>query len=248
MAAVTSRLELVLGSSLSRGCHASLLLHADLSAPRREWGFGDACERLRRWLGRVLGIAVRNEAVGGFGGLIPLGCVGCGCGIGFLDGFLDDFLDRRAVFFGLEELEFLESVAVVTVGGVDAALEAGEAVGVQAEGRRQAQVVDLLRAFVPEVGFADAEAAEEPFGIDEGIDEHALLRSGGKEAIMVLRFESFEVGLEFAADDLRFGVDAGFEGIHGGAGLALRGAGSGGFLRVEAIGVDLFFGWHTGGG
>src|ERR1700722_4487356 len=96
-----------------------------------DWGFGDACGRWRRWLGRAPGLAVRNEAISGFGGLTPLGWVGCGRGIGFLYRLLDDFLDRGAVFFGLEALEFLEGVAVVAVGHVDAALEAGEAVGVQ---------------------------------------------------------------------------------------------------------------------
>jgi len=132
------------------------------------------------------------------------------------------------------------------MGHVDAALEAGEAVGVLAECWCEGQVGVLLRTFVPEVSFADAEPAEEPFGIDEGVDEHALLRSGGKEAIMVLRFEGFEVGLVFAADYLRFGVDAGLEGIHGAAGLALRRAGTGGLARVEAIGLDLFLGCHGG--
>ena len=37
-------------------------------------------------------------------------------------------------FFGLEALEFLEGVAVVAVGAVDAALEAGEIVVVAEDG------------------------------------------------------------------------------------------------------------------
>ena len=52
----------------------------------------------------------------------------------------------------------------------------------------------------------------------------------------------------FAADELRLGVDAGFECVHGGAGLALGGAGSGGFLRVATIGRELFLGCHKTGG
>ena len=56
------------------------------------------------------------------------------------------------------------------------------------------------------------------------------------KAVEIFAGEFLEGGESFAADELSFGVDAGFEGIHGGAGLALGGAGSGGFLCVEAIG------------
>jgi len=130
-----------------------------------------------------------------------------------------------AVFFGLEAAEILEGVAVIAVRPVDTALEAREEVGVFTEGLGD---FDLLAghhgesgALLPELGFADTEAAEEPFSVDEGIDEHALLGCGGVEAVVIFGFEGFEVGGFFAADDLGFGVDAGFQGIHGGAGLAL---------------------------
>ena len=111
-------------------------------------------------------------------------------------------------FFGLEAQEFLEGVAVIAVGHVDAALEAGEVVGVLAEGLRKGGAVDHLTAFLPEFGFNSAEAAEQPFGIDEGVDEHALLGGGGVKAIVIFPFEAIEVGRGFAEDDLRFGVDA----------------------------------------
>lgn len=39
-----------------------------------------------------------------------------------------------------------------------------------------------LGTFLPELGLANAEAAEEPFGVDQGVDEHALFGSGGVEA------------------------------------------------------------------
>jgi hypothetical protein len=186
---------------------------------------------------------MRNEAVDGFGRLIPLGCAsrGRGFGIRFLGGY--------AVLFGLEAAEFLEGVTVIAMGGIDAALEAAEIVAIGSVGLRDSdflfghEAVD--RAMFPELGFADTEAAEEPLGVDEGVDEHALFGSGGTEAVVIFSFESLEVDGFFAADDLRFGVDAGFEGIHGGAGLALRGAGAGGFLCVEAVGLDLLLGWHT---
>ena len=80
------------------------------------------------------------------------------------------------------------------------------------------------------------------------IDEHALLGGGGAEAAVIFAGEFLEGGGGFAADELGFGVDAGLEGIHGGADLALGGAGSGGFLCVEAIGLDLLFGCHKTGG
>jgi hypothetical protein len=82
MAAITSRFELILGSSLGRCCHSQLLLHGDLFIPLSEgWGFGEAGGRLRRCLARVPG-QVRNEVVGGFAGLIPLGCASRGRGFG----------------------------------------------------------------------------------------------------------------------------------------------------------------------
>jgi hypothetical protein len=81
-----------------------------------------------------------------------------------------------------------------------------------------------------------------------GVDEHALLGGGGAEAVVRFADEFLEGGGDFAADELGFGVDAGFEGVHGGAGLARGGAGSGGFLCVDAIGCELFWGCHKRGG
>jgi hypothetical protein len=93
-----------------------------------------------------------------------------------------------------------------------------------------------------------AEAAQEPFAIDEGIDEHPLFGGGGTEALVVFAGELFELRDGFAGDGLGSGVDAGFEGVHGGVGLALDGAGSGGSLRIETIGCELFLGCHKTGG
>jgi hypothetical protein len=134
----------------------------------------------------------------------------------------------------LEALQFVEGIAVVAMGGVDAALEAGEIVGIVMEGLADFDFIvgprGELGALLPELSLADAEAAEEPFSVDEGVDEHTLFGSGGVEAIVIFGLEGFEVGGFFAADDFGFRVDAGFEGIHAGSGLALRGARSGGFL------------------
>jgi hypothetical protein len=53
-----------------------------------------------------------------------------------------------------------------------------------------------------------AEAAEEPFAIDEGIDEHALFGCGRTEALVVIVGELFELRDGFAGDGLGSGVDA----------------------------------------
>jgi len=144
-------------------------------------------------------------------------------------------------FFGLEAAELVEGVVVVALGGVDAALEAAELVGVLGENAGEGGVVDVEDALL-DLGLDGAEAAEEPVAIDESIDEQALVGGGGVKAVVVFIDEFLEGGPGFAANELSFSVDAGFEGIHGGAGLALGGAGSGGFLCVEAIGMRVVFG------
>ena len=135
--------------------------------------------------------------------------------------------------FSLETLKLVEGTTVVALGGVDAALEAGEVVAVVAEGLSEGDFEDRI---LPHLALDSAEAAEEPFAIDEGIDEHALFGCGGTEALVVIVGELFELRDRFAGDSLGSGVDAGFKGVHGGVGLALDGAGSGGFFCVETIG------------
>ena len=152
-----------------------------------------------------------------------------------LRGYGDGLRVGIVSFFGLEAAELLEGVVVVALGGVDAALETGELVGVLGEDVAEGDVVDVDDA-LPELGLDGAEAAEEPLAVDEGVDEHALLGGGGAEAAVIFAGEFLEGGGDFAADELSLGVDAGLESVHGGAGLALGGAGSGGFLCVEAIG------------
>jgi hypothetical protein len=62
----------------------------------------------------------------------------------------------------------------------------------------------------------------------------------------------FDEFLEFAdgfrGEDEGFGVDAGFEGIHGGAGLACDRGGAGGLLGVAPVGFDLTLSRHKGMG
>ena len=73
----------------------------------------------------------------------------------------------------------MEGVAVIAPGGVDAALEAGEDLGILAESFVEDLLVDA--GFLPELGFDFAEAAEEPFGIGEDIDLGALLGVVGRK-------------------------------------------------------------------
>ena len=117
-------------------------------------------------------------------------------------------------------------------------------VAVVAEGLSEG---DFENRIFPHLTLDSAEAAEQPFAIYEGIDEHALFGCRGTEALVVVVGEGFELRDGFAGDGLRLGVDAGFECVHGGSGLALDGAGSGGSLCVEAIGQELFLGCHKTG-
>ena len=107
----------------------------------------------------------------------------------------------------------------------------GFLVGVAARGIVLDGVVDefgvgevLVQAFdavVPELGFDAAEAALDPLGGDEGVDERELRWAGGPIVEEVRGGEGFK----FGGDDVGPGVNAGFEG-------------------VEAIGVDLGLGGH----
>ena len=57
--------------------------------------------------------------------------------------------------------------------------------------------------------------------MDERVNEEALFGSAGGEALVVFRGELLEIGGTLAADDSRFGIDAGFERVHGGCGFSL---------------------------
>ena len=168
--------------------------------------------------GGVAGGDLRKEADFEVSGLVLRG-YGDGAG-----GFGDRF---GSGFGGLEAFELVEGVAVIALGGVDAALEAGEDFGILAESFVEGLFVDV--GFLPELGFDFAEAAEEPFGIDEDIELGALGGGGGAVAVVIFGGEGFELGDGFAGDGVGAGIDSSFEGVHGGAGLAFGGARTGGF-------------------
>ncbi|MGA2611716.1 MAG: hypothetical protein ABSH01_30090, partial [Terriglobia bacterium] len=58
---------------------------------------------------------------------------------------------------------------------------------------------------------------------------------GGVVVLVVLVDEQLEIGEFFGGEDERFGVDAGFEGVHGGDGFACDRGRAGGFLGVTAV-------------
>ena len=62
---------------------------------------------------------------------------------------------------------------------------------------------------------------------------------GGRGALVVLVDELLEVGEFLGGKDEGFGMDAGFEGVHGRDGLTCDRGGAGGFLRVTTIGFYL---------
>jgi len=134
--------------------------------------------------------------------------------------------------------EGIESVLVgVAEGGI--VLDGGvDEIGV---GEIFVEALDLV---IPKLGFDAAEAALDPLGGDEGVDKRELGGSGGFVVEEELGGEGFEFSGILAGDDVGPGVDSGFEGVESGGGFALGRGGAGGFLGVEAIGVDLGFSGH----
>jgi hypothetical protein len=140
---------------------------------------------------------------------------------------------------------------VAALGGIDAALEAGERVDGASEDVAKGAFLPeavpplgVLQFGFPELGFDIAEPPQLPLSLDEGIDEEALLGRSRMEARVVVKSERFEgVGI-LAADDGGLGVDAGLQGVETGSSLALDGARASGLLSVSAIRLDLSWSGH----
>jgi len=134
------------------------------------------------------------------------------------------------------------------LGGIHAGLEAEEfAAGLAEDVAQGVGGIELFGGVdfvLGELGFHAAEAAHQPDGDDGGVDGVTLFGGDGLVKSVVFGAESFQFGGIFAGKDQGFGVDAGFQGIPGGAGLTLVGAGARGVLRVEAVGLGLFVGSH----
>jgi hypothetical protein len=95
-----------------------------------------------------------------------------------------------------------------------------------------------------EVGLDALHAALLPIGTEHGIDVEGFGGGLGAVLVEVVGGQSVVIGGVFAGDDDGGGVDAVLQGVEAGSGLALDGAGSGGLLRVGAIGRDLCGGCH----
>ena len=197
-------------------------LHLDLRNEANLWA------RLLIWRGLRWGRGWRGIGSGGLGLFQLLGLVG-----------------------GLEALEFLEGAVVVAADRIDAALEAIEhavgevedpAVGMLIRGVSALRILGLV---FPEFRLAAAEPAQQPVAVDQGIDQQAALGRGCGETLLICGDEIFELVRIFAGDDLGFGVNAGFQGIEAGRGLALGGAWAGGFLGVLTIRLGLFVCGHV---
>jgi hypothetical protein len=179
-----------------------------------------------------------NKADFGLGALAGPGVRGRGLGSG---GWLAGLVWLGAA--GLDFLEGGEGAVEGALDGVDAALETlvGGVAAVVGLGDLEAldRAENAVDVDPQELRLEGAEAALEPLGGDEGIDQGADFGSGGLVAVMVFGGEEFEGRGIFAGDDLGLCVDAGLEGIEADSGLALWRARAGRFLSIESIGFDL---------
>ena len=161
----------------------------------------------------------------------------------------DGRLRAGGIALGLNALDVFECAVDGTLGGIEAALEAFEGVAGGHEdvgdgGWRAEGGAHLDEAILVHLDFDAAVAAELPLGGDEQIDERALSGVGGLVLLVVFGNEGIEhIGI-FAGEDFGLGVNAGFESVETGGGLALDGAGAGGFLRITAIRFDLWDSSH----
>ena len=166
----------------------------------------------------------------------------------------DDFWGGRSGVgrtFGLEALQVVQGAVPGALGRIGAALEEREvffgAHKVQAFGVGAVAHVLVIGVVVPDLGVGERIAAQEPVGVNEGGDEEGLFGSGGVPAQEVSVGEGTEFGGVFAGDDLGSGVEAGFQGIGTGGGLAPGGAWACGALRVAAVCVTRVSGQSEGG-
>jgi hypothetical protein len=153
---------------------------------------------------------------------------------------------------GLEFFEVLEGALAGAAGAVEAPLELAEGFGLVAGGLAEGIFVMGLEGVAvvvcPKLGFGGAEAALEPLAVDEVVDEGAGFGGGGVVALVILGDQEFEIGEFLGGKDEGFGVDAGFEGVHGGGCLARDGGRAGGLLGIPAVGFYLTESGHDGSG
>ena len=120
-------------------------------------------------------------------------------------------------------MEGVEGAVEGAAGGIDAPLELAEGLVIVhtglAEGKIVFHGVGLLVGIFKELGFGGGEAAEGPLAADDVVEQEAGFGGGGAVALVVLVDELLEVGEVLGGEDEGFGMNAGFEGVHGGNGL-----------------------------
>jgi hypothetical protein len=114
-----------------------------------------------------------------------------------------------------------------------------------AEGELVLLAVGFLVGIFKELGFGGAEAAEGPLAADEVVEQEAGFGGSGVVALVVLVDELVEIGEFLSGEDEGLGMDAGFEGVHGGNGLTCDRGGAGGFLGITTIGFYLTKSGHV---
>ena len=167
-------------------------------------------------------------------------------GSGFHFGLDLGFLLAAAALVAFEELEGFTPIAG---GGLLTAEEAVEGVAVlvvvivgSADGEFG---VGVGRGAIVDDGGFDAEvAALQPLGDDGLVEETGFGGADGLVVGVVFGGELFEVFGVFAGDDEGFGIDAEFEGVAGGDGLAVGRDGSVGEGAVGTACGDLGWGCH----
>jgi len=155
---------------------------------------------------------------------------------------------------GFEQTQLVEVAMESAVGGVHAALETAQlAAGIDVGLADDGVIVEV--STFGEVGlvwdfgdhdfdFDAAKAAEDELAVSEAVHQGAFFGSAGLVADVVFVAEDGAFGGVFPGEDLGLGLDAGFQGIRGGAGLALGGAWTVALLGIETICAGLFESCH----
>ena len=116
----------------------------------------------------------------------------------------------------LEALQFRQCVLIGPLGKSDATLQAVEYLVAGREGFAQGHTLGAIGTqgvVFPELGFSAEEAAQGPLAAQHRIELESLFGCEGLEASQVFVLELGELATIFAGNELRFRVEAGFEGI-----------------------------------
>ena len=168
---------------------------------------------------------------------------GLGLGIGDAAGWT--WFKRRFVM--AEALQVIEGAVEGAFGGIDAALEEVELmVRAGHDLAERGVLIGSAEGFGgvgelvgPKLGFGAAETAELPIGADEVVDKGAFGGGGGLPLEVIVAGEGLELTGVLARDDLRLGLEAGFEGVEARDGFSFGRARARGVLRVATVGFDL---------